>query len=93
MLINLILADKDDSTKCAKNVTKNPKIFLADDLCDPNPCGVHARCEPGYDKYNKERPVCTCNSGYTGDPLVGCIKGECSEDSHCADSQTCIDYK
>lgn len=66
---------------------------LAEDLCDPNPCGPNAKCEPGYDKYNKERPVCTCHTGYTGDAVIGCVRGECTEDSHCADSQACIDYR
>lgn len=68
-------------------------LFHPEDLCDPNPCGPNARCEPGYDRYHQDRPVCTCHTGYTGDPLIGCIRGECTEDSHCGDSQACIDYR
>lgn len=69
------------------------KYLILGDLCEPNPCGENARCEPGYDRTNKERPVCTCHPGYVGDPLVSCRPGECTEDSHCPDSKACIDYK
>lgn len=67
--------------------------WVAEDLCEPNPCGANAKCQPGFDRTNKERPVCTCLPGYTGDPLRGCVRGECTDDSGCADSQACIDYR
>lgn len=69
------------------------KYLPIGDLCEPNPCGSNAHCEPGYDRSGKERPVCTCPVGYTGNPLVNCIRGECVEDGNCPDSQACIDYK
>ncbi|XP_068900468.1 adhesive plaque matrix protein 2 isoform X2 [Tenebrio molitor] len=81
---------------CPRDMTGDPFIscrpFDKRDLCEPNPCGANARCEPGYDRTNKERPVCTCHPGYVGDPLVSCNPGECTEDSHCPDSKACIDY-
>lgn len=45
------------------------------DLCSPNPCGTSANCQPGHDNTGKERPVCTCPTGYTGDPLRYCYRG------------------
>ncbi|KAJ3650628.1 hypothetical protein Zmor_016716 [Zophobas morio] len=82
---------------CPRDMTGDPFIscrpFDKRDLCEPNPCGDNARCEPGYDRTNKERPVCTCHPGYVGDPLTGCRPGECTEDPHCPDSKACIDYK
>ncbi|CAH0548908.1 unnamed protein product [Brassicogethes aeneus] len=82
---------------CPRDMTGDPftmcRPFTSQDLCEPNPCGANAKCQPGFDRTNKERPVCTCLTGYTGDPLRGCVRGECTDDSHCPDSQACIDYK
>ncbi|XP_019877759.1 slit homolog 1 protein isoform X2 [Aethina tumida] len=82
---------------CPRDMTGNPFVscrpFTSQDLCEPNPCGANAKCQPGFDRTNKERPVCTCLPGYTGDPLRGCVRGECTDDSGCADSQACIDYR
>nr|CAI5820430.1 unnamed protein product [Callosobruchus analis] len=82
---------------CPRDMTGDPFVrcrpFEARDLCEPNPCGRDAHCEPGHDRTGKERPVCTCPFGYTGDPLKACFKGECTEDAQCADHQACIDYK
>lgn len=62
------------------------------DLCIPNPCGNNAQCTPGYDRSGKERPVCTCDPGYVGDPLTYCRRGECSSDEECHQDQNCINY-
>ncbi len=51
--------------------------FTRQDLCTPNPCGAGARCQPGNDRSGSDRPVCTCPSGFRGDPLVGCTRGKC----------------
>lgn len=69
-------------------------IFISslEDLCRPNPCGTNAQCVPGHDNTGKERPVCTCYAGYTGNPLTHCSRGECQSDSECADHRTCINY-
>lgn len=48
--------------------------FTKADLCNPDPCGTNAQCVPGYDNTNKERPVCTCQPGYTGNPLSHCSR-------------------
>ncbi|XP_017779241.1 PREDICTED: adhesive plaque matrix protein 2 isoform X2 [Nicrophorus vespilloides] len=94
---NCELRDITPVCSCPRDMTGDPFVrcrpFEKRDLCEPNPCGENAHCEPGYDRYNKERPVCTCLSGYQGDPLRGCIRGECTEDSHCGDHRACINYK
>ena len=41
----------------------------------PIPCGSGARCQPGNDRFDP-RPVCTCPTGFRGDPLVSCTRGE-----------------
>ncbi|KAJ8950737.1 hypothetical protein NQ318_011230 [Aromia moschata] len=68
---------------CPKDMTGDPFVhcrpFEPRDLCEPNPCGSNAHCEPGHDRSGKERPVCTCPFGYIGDPLKACFKGECTE--------------
>ncbi|XP_060520378.1 neurogenic locus notch homolog protein 1 isoform X2 [Cylas formicarius] len=83
---------------CPKDMTGDPFVrcrpFTPEDLCEPNPCGANARCEPGFEtRTGKERPVCFCLTGYTGDPVRGCQRGECTEDSHCPPSQACIEYR
>ena len=55
-------------------------IFLvvrSGDLCEPNPCGSNADCKPGTDRSGNDRPVCFCRTGFLGDPLVSCNRGEC----------------
>ena len=44
--------------------------------CTPNPCGSGATCQPGSDRSGSDRPVCTCPSGFRGDPLVSCTRGK-----------------
>ena len=50
--------------------------FTRKDLCTPNPCGSGATCQPGSDRSGSDRPVCTCPSGFRGDPLVACTRGK-----------------
>lgn len=40
----------------------------------------------------KERPVCTCLPGYTGNALSHCNRGECQSDGECSESRACINY-
>ena len=42
-------------------------FLLAGSTCNPNPCGVNAEC-----LLARGRVVCTCISGFTGDPFVQC---------------------
>lgn len=81
---------------CPKDMTGDPFVrcrpFDKYDLCEPNPCGTNARCQPGHDRTGKERPVCTCIPGYVGDPLVSCRPGECASDNDCRSDQNCINY-
>ena len=37
----------------------------------PGTCGENARC-----KVVNHNPICTCSSGFTGDPFIRCIKIE-----------------
>lgn len=38
---------------------------------DPCACGSHAECN-----VIRHHPVCFCESGYSGNPYVGCVKGK-----------------
>ncbi|KAI5642548.1 Bm8 interacting protein 2d-4 precursor [Phthorimaea operculella] len=82
---------------CPRNMTGDPftycRPFEARDLCEPNPCGTNAKCTPGHDRTGAERPVCTCPSGYIGNALVACERGECELDSQCPDHLACVGYQ
>lgn len=81
---------------CPKHMTGNPFVhcrnFEPRDLCEPNPCGIDAICTPGHDNTGKERPVCSCPTGYIGNALKLCQRGECLSDSECPDNRACIDF-
>nr|CAD7587044.1 unnamed protein product [Timema genevievae] len=68
-----------------------PTVFRghSGDLCEPNPCGRNAQCQPGYDNTGKDRPVCTCLPGYVGNGVVGCVRGECTSNYDCPDHSVC----
>ena len=66
-------------------------FVFAGDLCEPNPCGVNAKCTPGHDNTGAERPVCTCPTGYIGVATEACRRGECITDNECPDNRACID--
>jgi len=53
------------------------RYTFVDDLCNPNPCGQDADCKPGKDESGNDRSVCFCRSGFLGDPLVSCRRGQC----------------
>lgn len=82
---------------CPRDMTGDPFVscrpFTPEDLCSPNnPCGTNAKCTPGHDNTGRERPVCTCLPGYTGNPLSHCVRGECQSDGECSDNRACINY-
>jgi len=81
---------------CPRDMTGDPFVrcrpFTKEDLCIPNPCGQNAQCVPGHDNTGKERPVCTCLPGYTGNPLSYCARGECQSDVECSDNRSCQNY-
>ncbi|KAI5751389.1 hypothetical protein M8J77_007046 [Diaphorina citri] len=81
---------------CPRDMTGDPFVrcrpFDKYDLCEPNPCGENAKCQPGYDKSGKDRPVCTCLPGYVGDALTYCRRGECQSDAECNYDQVCNNY-
>lgn len=37
--------------------------------CDPNPCGINAKCE-----IDNGNPICFCPKGLTGNPFRNCSK-------------------
>jgi len=83
---------------CPKTHTGDPFVscrpFTAGDLCHPNPCGIHAYCQPGTDRRTGEdRPVCLCEEGYRGNGVSGCVRGECTSLQHaqCPDNRACYD--
>ncbi|XP_043214270.1 neurogenic locus notch homolog protein 1-like isoform X1 [Amphibalanus amphitrite] len=65
-------------------VSRNPAAASADP-CSLGLCGLNANCDNVGG-----RAVCSCPAGYSGNPLVQCNKGECTEDSQCGASLACI---
>lgn len=63
---------------CPRDMTGDPFVrcrpFTKADLCEPNPCGTNAICVPGHDNTGRERPVCNCLPGHTGNPLSYCSR-------------------
>lgn len=82
---------------CPRDMTGDPFVrcrpFTKQDLCEPNPCGTNAVCTPGHDNTGRERAVCTCPPGHTGNSLVHCARGECQSNDECADNRACINYE
>jgi len=83
---------------CPKTHTGDPFVscrpFTLADLCNPNPCGPNAFCEPGKDKRTGEdRPVCLCNEGFRGNGVTGCTPGDCISLRHemCPNNRACYD--
>ncbi|XP_022668562.1 uncharacterized protein LOC111253451 isoform X4 [Varroa destructor] len=57
------------------------------DPCLDAPCGIDASC-----RVQSHRHSCTCPPGYTGDPLVRCVKIEiCGIDYNCPGNLICLD--
>ena len=48
---------------CPKGFTGDPfqscRRFTREDLCNPNPCGLDARCQPGSDRSGNDKPAST----------------------------------
>ena len=46
---------------CPKGFTGDPfqscRRFTREDLCNPNPCGLDARCQPGSDRSGNDKPA------------------------------------
>lgn len=83
---------------CPKTHTGDPFVscrpFTKADLCNPNPCGPNAFCEPGIDNLTGEdRPVCLCEPGYRGNGVTGCTRGDCVSLNHnqCPNDKACYD--
>ncbi|KAG8227100.1 hypothetical protein J437_LFUL007437 [Ladona fulva] len=56
---------------------------LAQDPCNPSPCGPNAQCRDG---------ICSCLPEYQGDPYQGC-RPECVLSSDCPRDKACIRQK
>jgi hypothetical protein len=56
---------------------------IANDPCDPSPCGINAVCNNGY---------CSCLPQHVGDPYERC-KPECVLNSDCSRNQACLRNK
>ena len=50
------------------------------DPCNPSPCGPNAQCNDG---------LCTCVSGYLGDPYTIC-RPECVINTDCSRNEACL---
>ncbi|KAF0311013.1 Neurogenic locus notch 3 [Amphibalanus amphitrite] len=71
---------------CVNNkCVRSGASVTAADPCSLGLCGLNANCDNVGG-----RAVCSCPAGYSGNPLVQCNKGECTEDSQCGASLACI---
>lgn len=50
-------------------------------------CGRHAECSAV-----EHQPICTCESGFHGNPQVGCHKIECYKNEDCTNDKICEDH-
>ncbi|XP_046391538.1 adhesive plaque matrix protein 2-like [Ischnura elegans] len=58
-------------------------VYVAQDPCNPSPCGPNAQCRDG---------ICTCAPEYGGDPYLGC-RPECVLSTDCPRDKACIRQK
>lgn len=74
-------SDCPDTAACINSKCKNP--------CNsPNACGLNAQCT-----VNAHHAFCKCPSNSRGDPSVECRLIECSENSDCPHSKSCLDSR
>ena len=60
---------------------------VAEDPCDPNPCGINAECSQ-----RRGEASCRCILGYFGNPFKEC-RPECLTNSECPNDKACINKK
>lgn len=73
--------DCPDTAACINSRCKNP--------CDSaDACGLNAQCT-----VNAHHAFCKCPSNSRGDPSVECRLIECSENTDCPHSKSCLDSK
>ena len=73
--------DCPDSALCDDSKCKNP--------CElPGICGENANCRSSGHKAS-----CQCQGNARGDPKIGCLRIECSDNNECPSSRSCIDSK
>lgn len=53
-------------------------------VCNENSCGKNAICLA-----NRHRPICSCPSGFSGDPKTECKQYECTKNNDCAADESC----
>lgn len=76
-LINYIGYPPNCRPECTVNSDCFMNLACQNKRCvDPCPgsCGLHAICN-----VIAHRPICTCKTGYTGDPFKGCVKEICKK--------------
>lgn len=74
-------SDCPDSAACIDSRCRNP--------CDsPNACGRNALCT-----VNSHHAFCKCPSNSRGEPSVECRLIECSKNTDCDESKSCLDSK
>lgn len=73
-------SDCPDEEACTNNICQNS--------CNlPRACGKNADCLS-----RNHIGFCSCSSGYTGDPVLGCVPIQyCSDNSRCSSGTRCID--
>lgn len=77
----LTSSDCPDSAACINSRCKNP--------CDAsNACGANAICT-----VSGHRSFCKCPTNARGDPNIECRLIECSENTDCSQSKSCLDAK
>ncbi|KAM7351931.1 LOW QUALITY PROTEIN: uncharacterized protein ACRADG_004633 [Cochliomyia hominivorax] len=74
----------DPFSRCVPKTPTLPQPpSIADDPCQPSPCGPNSKCQNG---------ICSCLTDYHGDPYRGC-RPECILNSECAHNKACINQK
>lgn len=73
------------SSECAHN-----RACVNQRCTDPCPgtCGYHAQC-----RVTNHNPICTCTSGYTGDPFVQCVREQSKIKNQITDMQVRLNHK
>jgi hypothetical protein len=72
------LRDSTPVCSCPKGMRGDPftKCYpvTAENVCIPNPCGENSMCKPGKNSQGEDRAICSCEVGYTGDAIKGCVR-------------------
>lgn len=87
----------DPYNKCTKFECTKDADCAFEEACVNNKCkdscSIPRACGRNADCYSRNHiGHCTCSSGYTGDPVLGCVPLQyCADDSKCSSGTKCVD--